>query len=189
MSTQPKAFITPEQYLEIEHTAENRSEYYKGEMFAMSGGTRDHTRIILNILTSLESKAGDRGCEFFSSDMRIQVSETGLYTYPDVSGLCGTPEYLGGRKDTLVNPAFLFEVLSPSTEAYDRGRKFRHYRTIRSLQEYVLVASDRKAVDICRKQGDAKWSIEAAVASIELKSLGITLTLDEIYRRVELPEE
>lgn len=189
MSTQPKPFITPEQYLEIEATAEQRSEYYKGQMFAMAGGTRDHARITLNILNALEAQAGARGCEVFSSDMRVLVDKTGLYTYPDVSGLCGDPEFLPGRTDTLLNPAFVVEVLSPSTEAYDRGRKFEHYQKIRTLQEYVLVATDRKHFDIYRKQENGIWWIDTDASSIVLNSVAATLTMEEIYRRVDLPLE
>ncbi|HEY7392350.1 MAG TPA: Uma2 family endonuclease, partial [Bryobacteraceae bacterium] len=124
MSTQPKTFLTPEEYLEIERRAEFKSEYFAGEMFAMSGGTGPHSRLAVRISSDLERQTRDRNCSVFNSDLRVQVSATGLYTYPDISALCGEPRYLDQVRDVLLNPSLIAEVLSPSTEAYNRGRKF-----------------------------------------------------------------
>src|SRR5258705_5268741 len=128
MSTRPNTFLTPEQYLEIERKAEFKSEYFGGEMFAMSSASRDHNVLSVNLIAILHPQLRKRGCDLFTNDMRVRVSHTGLYTYPDIIAVCGQPPVIDDSVDTLVNPTFLAEVLSPSTEAYDRGRKFEHYR-------------------------------------------------------------
>lgn len=188
MSTQPKTFLTPEQYLEIERRAEFKSEYYQGEMFAMSGATRLHNLVTGNIVGQFYVQLRGRPCEMYPSNMRVRVSATGLYTYPDIVVVCGEPQFLEGELDTLLNPTALVEVLSPSTEAYDRGRKFDHYRAIESLQQYLLVAFDRVHTDLYTRRADGLWVLTAAdgpEGSIELA--GCTLKLADIYERVELP--
>ncbi len=131
MSTQPKSFLTPEQYLEIDRQAERKSEYWQGEMFAMSGAAEPHNLILPNIIVQIHPQLRTRDCRTYSNDMRVRVSTTGLYTYPDMVVVCGAPQFLDARRDTLLNPTLIVEVLSPSTEAYDRGRKFEHYQSIR----------------------------------------------------------
>jgi Uma2 family endonuclease len=140
VSTQPKVRITPQEYLALERKAEIKSEYFDGEMFAMSGATREHTKIVVNLITELNNQFADRPCEVYALDLRTKVSPTGLYTYPDIAAICGEPEFEDAHMDTLTNPQLIIEVLSDSTESYDRGRKFAHYRTIDSLLEYVLVS-------------------------------------------------
>lgn len=130
MSTQTKPFLTPEQYLEIERNAEYKSEYLNGEMFAMAGGSGPHNQIGANILSDLHQQLRHLPCIVYTSDMQVQVSATGLYTYPDACVVCGDPRFLDEREQTLLNPTLIVEVLSPSTEAYHRGRKFEHYKTI-----------------------------------------------------------
>src|SRR5579872_2476540 len=129
MSTPPKSHLTPEQYLEIERKADFRSEYYHGEMFAMAGAQREHILITGNAVTALHQQLRNRPCEAYSTEMRVKVASTGLYTYPDVVVVCGKPEFLDSEVDTLLNPTLIVEVLSKSTEAYDRGLKFKLYRT------------------------------------------------------------
>jgi Uma2 family endonuclease len=190
VSTQPKTFLTPEQYLEIERKAEFRSEYYQGEMFAMAGATEVHTILTDNLVVQLGQKLRGGPCRSFSRDMRVQVSATGLYTYPDLVVGCGERQFLDERRDTLLNPTLIVEVLSESTEAYDRGKKFSHYRTLESLQEYVLVSQDRVQVECYKRQTGGQWLLTAAnrpEEPIALESVACTLRMADIYEDVELP--
>jgi Uma2 family endonuclease len=148
VSTQPRTLLTPEQYLAIERAAEYKSEYYDGKMFAMSGARESHNLVVSNVVAELRQQFRQRSCRVYPSDMRVRVSATGLYTYPDVVAVCSEPRFLDDQRDTLLNLALLIEVLSPSTEAYDRGRKFDHYKTIQSLREYLLISTDRVHVDL-----------------------------------------
>jgi Uma2 family endonuclease len=188
MSTQPKTFLTPEEYLEIERQAEYKSEYLAGEMFAMAEGTDPHSLIAMNINSNLHQQTRNRQCWTYGSDMRVQVRATGLYTYPDGSAVCGDRKFLDGRRDTLLNPSFILEVLSPSTEAYNRGRKFEHYQTIEPLAEYLLVASDRMHADLFTRGPDGLWLLRSTGNSsdvLELPSIGCRLVLADIYEKVE----
>src|SRR5580700_9112375 len=159
MSTQPN-YLTPEQYLEIEEKAECRSEYYQGQMFAMAGARRAHNLVAGNTSYQLRYQLRNSQCEVYQSDMRVLVSATGLYTYPDVVVACA-PQFLNEQESTLVNPTLIVEVLSASTEAYDRGPKFKHYRTIESLREYLLVASECMDVELRRLQPDGEWILRS----------------------------
>src|SRR5947208_11419299 len=133
MSLHPKPGITPEEYLAIDHKAEYKSEYFNGEMLAMSGASEQHVSIVANVMYLLVGQLKRRPCKAYSSDMRVKVSPTGLYTYPDVIVVCGQPQFADEQKDTLLNPTLIVEVLSESTKDYDRGEKFEHYRTLASL--------------------------------------------------------
>lgn len=189
MSTQPKTFLTPEQYLEIERRAEYKSEYYNGEMFAMAGAKQAHNLLVGNLVAGLHSQLRSRPCQVYPSDMRVRVKPTGLYTYPDVIAVCVEPRFLDDQKDTLLNPGLLVEVLSPSTEAYDRGRKFEQYKSIESLREYLLVASDRVHADLYTRQADGRWLLTSAdnmEDSLTLESVGVRLTLADLYEKVDL---
>ena len=187
MSTQPKSFITPEQYLEIERAAECKSEYFNGEMFAMAGAVRTHNLLVTNAVAELRQQLRGRPCEVYPSDMRVRVSSTGLYTYPDALVVCGEPVFLDRREDTLLNPALIVEVLAPSTEAYDRGRKFEHYQKIDSLRYYLLISSDRVHADLFTLQ-DGRWGLTPASGlddTLELESIGCRLKLADLYEKVE----
>jgi len=189
MSTQPTTRLTPEQYLEIERQAEFKSEYYDGEMFAMAGATEVHNLIVWNIGGELRTQLRGGLCRGYSNDMRVHIPATGLYTYPDVVVVCGDRQFLDNRRDTLLNPTLLVEVLSPSTEAYDRGRKFEHYRSLPSLKEYLLVASDRKHLDLHTRQPDNHWLSTYAAQpeeTVELISVGCRLVLRDVYDGVEI---
>ena len=157
MSAQPQPRLTPEQYLEVERAAQFRSEYYNGRMYAMSGGTHPHAIVIGNLARELGVALKKGPCVVTTSDMRVRVSKTGLYTYPDIVVVCDPPRYGDGRHDTVLNPALIVEVLSPSTEAYDRGFKFAQYRTLESLQEYALVSQSEPRVEIFRRQPSGDW--------------------------------
>src|SRR5258707_11211141 len=139
MSAAPQKRYTPQEYLALERAAPFKSEYYRGEIFAMAGATRQHCRIGANLVARVDEQLRSTPCEAFGSDLRVRVLPTGLYTYPDVTVACGELEFEDRAGDTLLNPKAIFEVLSESTEAYDRGKKFDHYRHIPSLTEYVLV--------------------------------------------------
>lgn len=188
MSTLVKSFLTPEQYLEIERKAEFKSEYYNGEMFAMSGAREAHVLLVLNATWILGPQLRSRPCRLYSNDMRVRVNATGLYTYPDISVVCGERQFLDDRRDTLLNPTLLIEVLSESTEAYDRGRKSEHYRSLPSLREYLLIASDRISVDLFTRQADDHWLLTAVGKPediIQLDSVGCQLKLGDLYENVE----
>jgi Uma2 family endonuclease len=189
VSTLSKTFLTAEEYLEIERKAEYKSEYYQGEMFAMTGASFTHNLLVGHLLREFGQQLRSRPCSVLPSDMRVRVSRTGLYTYPDVVVLCGEPRFPDEQKDTLLNPSLLVEVLSPSTEAYDRGRKFHHYQSIESLGQYLLVATDRIHADLFTRQADGSWVLTSASRmedSLDLPSVGCRLTLADVYEKVEL---
>ncbi len=188
MSTLSKTFVTPEQYLERERQAEYKSEYFQGEVFAMAGGTEAHSLIAVNIVALLRQQTGNRSCRTYNSDLQVQVSATGLYTYPDACVVCGEAKFLDEGRRTLLNPTLIVEVLSPSTEAYNRGRKFEHYRTIESLQEYLMVASDRMQADLFTRHPEGHWMFSSFGDPgdvVGLKSIGCRLVLADIYEKVE----
>jgi Uma2 family endonuclease len=190
VSTQPKTFLTPEQYLEIERKAEYKSEYFKGEMFTMAGAKRAHNQLVAHLVRELDQQLRSRPCDVYPSEMRVYVPATRLYTYPDVTVVCGEPRFLDDQRDTLLNPGLVVEVLSPSTEAYDRGRKFDQYKSIESLREYFLVASDRVHADLYTRQADGRWLLSSADRledSLTLASVGAQLTLADLYEKVDLP--
>ena len=187
MSTHAKPFLTPEQYLEIERNAECKSEYYQGEMFAMGGARYAHNVLAGNITASLHQQLRRGRCTVSSSGLRVLSSATGLYTYPDVVVAC-EPKFLDGNFDVLLNPVLLVEVLSPSTEAYDRGRKFKHYRAIASLQAYLMVSSDCVQADLYTRQPDGDWLLTSASQLedvLSLPSIACQLTLADLYEKVD----
>jgi Uma2 family endonuclease len=190
VSSNPVTKLTEEQYLAIERAAECRSEFVNGEMFAMSGGTLAHSRLQRNIAGELYNALRGRACEVFTSDMRVRVSGIGMYTYPDVSVVCGKPRLADEHADTLLNPAVIFEVLSPSSENYDRGLKFQSYRTIESLQDYILVDQNRVRIEHYTRQAANAWTLrdcQSLEDQLIIDSVGVTLALSRIYDGVEPP--
>ena len=188
MATHPKTFLTPEQYLEIERKAEFKSEYYQGEMFAMAGAKEAHNLIIWNLARELGQQLRQRPCRAYLADMRVRVSATGLYTYPDVVAVCGEPQFLDDQRDTLLNPNLIVEVLSPSTELYDRVRKFEHYRSLESVSEYLLVSSERVSAELYTRQPDGRWlltTVSRMEDSLDLLSVGAHLALADLYEKVD----
>ncbi len=188
MLPEPRAHLSPAEYLALDREAEERSEYLDGEMFAMAGGSREHAAIAVNLARELSLQLRHRPCDTYGSDMRVWVEASGLYTYPDLSVVCGEPMFgPDGRKDTLCNPTLLVEVLSPSSEAYDRGKKFEHYRAIPSFREYLLVAQESPLIDRFLRQESGIWLFDAARgldAEVELSSIGARLALSEVYAKV-----
>jgi len=179
--------VTPEEYLALERAAERKSEYLDGEIIGMTGASRRHSLIAANLIREIGQQLKGRSCEVLTGDMRIRVPATGLYTYADVVAVCGEPALADGHFDTLTNPAVLIEVLSPSTQDYDRGTKFVHYRTLDSLREYLLVSQDRPRVEQYTRQEDGNWLLSEKAdlaATVILPSIGCQLAMAEIYDRV-----
>ena len=192
MSAIPKTKLTPEEYLEFERKAEERHEYFGGEIFAMSGAKRNHNKVSTNISGLIWQHLKGKDCESYSNDMRVFVPKTGLYTYPDVVVVCGEPKFQDKVFDTLLNPTLLIEVLSESTESYDRGKKFQHYRSIETLQEYVLVSQDEARIEKYVKHGDGFWLLSEAVgldAEIEFASIECRIALAEVYDKIDFSDE
>jgi Uma2 family endonuclease len=192
MSSRRTTLLTPEEYLEIERRAEGKSEYFQGQMFAMSGARRPHVLVVTNLVHELMLRLDARPCEIYSNDMRLRVTPTGLYTYPDVMVTCGEPQFADDQSDTLLNPVLIIEVLSASTQAYDRGKKFEQYRTLPSLREYLLVAQDAPRIEQFTPQPDGHWlcaETSGMDASIGLASIDCVLSLAKIYNRVNWPAE
>jgi Uma2 family endonuclease len=191
MSAIPKTKLTPAEYLEFERKSETKHEYFNGEIFAMSGAKWNHNVIAWNIGGELRQKLKDKNCSVCPGDMRVFVPETGLYTYPDLVVVCGEPHFQDDVFDTLLNPVLLIEVLSDSTESYDRGKKFQHYRSIDSLQEYVLVAQDEARIEKYVRHGDGFWLLSEAVgfdATIEFSSIECKIALREVYDKINFSE-
>lgn len=192
MSALPKHRLTPEEYLAIERAAPFKSEFINGEMYAMAGASSKHALVTNNVGGELRNRLRGGRCRAFSGDLRVHVPDTGLYTYPDVSVVCGPPQFVSDQFDTLTNPTLIVEVLSPSTENYDRNTKFIHYQRLASLRDYLLVAQNQARVEhYARQEGNPnQWLLTVLTelsASVQLASLGIELPLAEIYDGVELP--
>jgi Uma2 family endonuclease len=191
MTALPKPKLTETEYLAIEEKAEFKSEFYRGEMFAMSGASYDHNRAKDNLARHLNNQLDGGPCSAVTSDMKVKVDATGLFVYPDVVVVCGEPRFLAGRRDVLLNPAVVIEVLSPSTEAYDRGAKFRQYEQVPSLREIVLVAQDEAVCERYVRQPDGTW-VRSAVTRLEDELVFATvparIRLADVYAGVTFPE-
>jgi Uma2 family endonuclease len=184
--------LTPAEYFQIERDAPYRSEYFDGEMFAMAGGSPRHSLIKANLVGELRLGLKGRRCTLYDSDLRIGIAATGLYTYPDASVICEPLQLDPKDAHTALNPTLLAEVLSESTEAYDRGKKFGHYRQIPSLEEYLLVCQDAPRLERFARNGNGTWTLTAVEGldqTLELPSIGVTLRLAEIYDRVQFDSE
>lgn len=177
---------TAEEYLTLERSASSKSEFHDGQIFAMTGASRAHNLITVNIGGELRNQLKTRPCEAYISDMRVKAATARSYHYPDIAVVCGKPEFEDPSVDTLLNPTLLVEVLSPSTEAYDRGGKFAHYRKIATLREYLLVMQDQPSIERYLRQGDV-WILSEAIgleASMSLESIDCVLSLREVYDKV-----
>ena len=183
MSLPNPSLLTPAEYLALEHKSETRSEYIAGRMYAMSGASRRHNLIALNLAGEIRQQLRGTPCEAYKTDMRVKVAPTGMYTYPDIVAVCGEPRFEDSEVDTLLNPTVLIEVLSPSTEAYDRGEKFAHYRRLDSLREYVLVAQDKVRIEHYRRDGD-QWIFSEVSSMLDLPSIDCHVSVDAIYEKV-----
>jgi Uma2 family endonuclease len=191
MSTVSTRLLSPQEYLDLERQAEFRSEYYRGEMFAMAGASWEHTAIKDNLAGETRNQLKGGPCRARTSDIRVKVNATGLYTYPDMVVVCGEPQFEDSAVDTLLNPRVIVEILSDSTEKYDRGAKFGHYRQVPSIQEYVLVAQDRPLVERFVRQPDNSWVLTAfgdMAQTFDFETIPVQVTMAEIYRDVKFPD-
>ena len=189
MSNAAPSIVTPEEYLTLERAAETKSEYHDGRIVAMAGGTGPHALLAATLIRELGNLAKSKGCHVFTSDMKVRVDANNRYLYPDASGLCGRPEYLDDARDVLVNPAFIIEVLSKSTEAYDRGRKLAIYMALPTVVEIALVSLVELRVDKYTRQPDGIWRFDGwsgAESSVPFVSLGGAVALREVYEGIEL---
>ena len=191
MSALPKRLFTPEEYVLLENRATYKSQYVAGEIYAMAGTEPWHIDIVRNLIVALDSQFGERPCKTYFNDMRVRAETGELYTYPDVAALCGPPRFdASSHPATLLNPQAIFEVLSPSTETFDRGEKFVRYRTLESFTDYVLVASEFMRVEHLVRQPNGTWIMteyKQPEDEVVLRTLDSTLTLAQIYRRVDFP--
>ena len=189
MASLTKRLFSPEEYLEMERKADYRSQYLDGEIFAMAGASEPHNLITVSVAAVLHSQMKGRSCKVYASDMRVDVRLNGLYTYPDVVAICGEIKLSDEHKDMLLNPTVIIEVLSESTEAFDRGEKFERYRRIESLVEYLLVAQDRPHIEHYVRQASGRWLLSEANGldnSLHLNSIGCDLSLADVYEKLDL---
>ena len=187
MSAKPVAPLSPDEYLALDRAADTRSEYYNGRLYAMSGGSRAHSLISINLAREFSVALDNTPCLVFSKDLRLRVSPAGLYTYPDLTVVCAEPQFADKEADTLLNPALVVEVLSQSTEAHDRGFKFAHYGKIPSLSEYMLVSQGEPRVEVLRRRGPGEWALSESAgldATCHLESVNVRIALAGIYRKV-----
>ena len=185
-------YCTPEQYIKLEETSEFKSEDLSGQIFAMAGGSPEHSAVGNNIGGEMRSLLRGTPCAVFNSDLRVTIMQSGLMTHPDVTVACGEQHRHPLYRHSIINPTVLFEVLSPTTEAYDRGEKWAHYWRMESLQEYILVSQNKARVEQYVRQDDGSWkftAVEGLAASLFLPSLGCSLPLLEVYDKVALAEE
>ena len=185
--------VTPQEYLVRERQALTKSEFFQGEIFAMVSGIANHSLIAANFVGEARNSLKGRPCAVFNSDLRVQVRSTGLCTYPDATIVCGEQEFDDDHRDTLINPTVIIEVLSDSTEKYDRGKKSNQYRQISSLKELVLISQERPHVECYTRQPNGDWLFHEQrdlTASFELKSVAVILEMSELYRGVTFePDE
>ena len=189
MSSLPEEPIvmTEAEYLEFERNSTFKHEWIDGEVVAMTGASRAHNIITGNTYAALHSQLRQRPCEIYPADMRVKIEATRQYTYPDISIVCGDAQFADVGLDSLVNPTVIIEVLSHSTERYDRGMKFQSYRKLSSLQEYILISQDSPRIEHYRLQDDGTWGLidaEGIDAIIELDAVGCTLSLTDVYEKV-----
>jgi len=187
MSAVPtQTYYTAEDYLQRERSAAYKSEYHDGQVFAMTGASRKHNLVCVNICRELSLQLKNRPCEAYINDMRVKAVEAQSYHYPDIAVVCGPAQFEDAQLDTLLNPTVLIEVLSPSTEAYDRGGKFAMYRKIASLREYLLIVQDQPSIERYLRQGDV-WMLTEAVGletAMAIESIDCLLSLREVYDKV-----
>lgn len=185
---QPKSrLFTPEEYLALEREADYKSEYLDGLIYAMAGSSPEHSAITANAVINIGGQLLDRPCQVFSSDMKVRTALRGLYAYPNLSIVCGEPQFHDEKRDVLVNPIVIVEVLSDAMEAYDRGKKFIQYRLLESLKDYVLIAQDAPYVEHYERQTDNEWLLTTASGlegCLYIASIDCTLSLAGVYRNI-----
>jgi Uma2 family endonuclease len=192
MASHPKQRFTPEEYLELERKAEFKSEYLDGQIYAMAGASSAHCVITPNLTSELVPQLRGTPCQVFSSDMKVRTSYKGLYSYPDLSLVCGEPIFHDDKQEVITNPKVIFEILSPSTEAFDRGAKFFRYQIIDTFTDYILIAQDEARVEHFIRQQDGGWLlyvVRGLESKLSIVSIDCTISLAGLYDRVKFPEE
>lgn len=181
-------YISPEVYLEMERIAEEKHEYYKGEICAITGVSLNHVRITKNLNRLILPSLHGKSCDMYGNDLRIHIPENSFYTYPDLSIICGEPETTDAHKDTITNPSVLIEILSKSTRDYDRGTKFFLYRSIPSLKEYILIDSVQVSAEIFSLNAGNSWQLtefKSLTDQFDIQTIGLTLHLGNVYEEIE----
>jgi Uma2 family endonuclease len=190
MHPQPLTKLTPQEYLARERQAETRSEYVDGEVFAMAGASREHNQIAANLVRVLGNQLLEKPCSVYSSDMKVKIEKVTKYTYPDIVIACQTERFEDEKRDVLLNPVIIMEILSDSTEAYDRGRKFLHYQLIESLLDYILISQDSARIEKFSRHNDNTWlysEFHGLDALVAIESIGCQLRLGDVYHKLDLP--
>jgi Uma2 family endonuclease len=190
MSAQPASLASADDYLAFERGQREKHEFFDGEIVQQAGASIAHNLITANIIGSLHQQLRGKPCTVLPSDMRIRTPRRRQYMYPDATIICGSPLFDDSQHDTILNPVVIVEVLSPSTESYDRGRKFQAYRTIATLQEYLLISQTMQRVEHFQRHTDLMWLMREYTSpdqAIELTSVGCRLLLSELYEKVSLP--
>jgi len=184
--------MTEAEYLAYERSSDIKHEYIDGEVFAMTGASRAHNLISVNLITSMRTQLRGRPCQVYPSDMRVKAEGFRQYTYPDLSVVRGEAKFTDDEPESLLNPTLIVEILSPTTERYDRGKKFQIYRKLASLEEYMLIAQESPRIERYHLQDDGTWTftdVEGLDATMELPSVGCTLVLEEIYDLVVFQDD
>jgi Uma2 family endonuclease len=187
-----KTYISEDEYVSLEDNAEEKHEYLDGYIYGMAGSSPEHSLLSSNVIQTVGPLARPKGCRVFTSDLRVRVSSTGLYTYPDATIVCGALITTNHRPPAAVNPSMIVEVLSESTHDYDRGEKWLHYQTIESLSDYLLIWQDRPIVEHYARLSDESWTyrmVEGLERSVPVETLGGALLLADIYRDIVFPEQ
>lgn len=188
MTALPQPRYGFEEYLATEREQETRNEFIAGQVYAMTGAKESHNLIVINLAAELRARFKQRPCRVFASDMKVRIDLADACTYPDIAALCGERRFHDQRRDVITNPSLIVEVLSKSTEAYDRGDKFALYRRLPSLREYLLISQERMAVELFTRQADGRWllsTFDRADQEIALESVDCTVPMAEIYDKVE----
>lgn len=191
MTAAEQPYWTPKDYLAFERTSDQKHEYLDGEIFAMAGASARHNIILANTIANLHAQLRKRDCTVYPSDLRVSIPKSNTYTYPDITIVCGTPQFEDDERDILLNPTVIVEILSDSTERYDRGGKFQRYRRLDSLQEYVLISQDSQRIEVYHRLPDDRWILSdthEVNSAISLESVGCTLALADVYEKVSLEE-
>ncbi|HKR00210.1 MAG TPA: Uma2 family endonuclease [Pyrinomonadaceae bacterium] len=192
MSTQPNIYLSPEEFLALERQAEYKSEYFDGVVYALAGASERHNLITLNAAADLVLQLRGRSCRVYSNDMKVRLPDSRKFFYPDVVVVCGEPRFHDERTDVLLNPVLIIEVLSESTEAFDRGGKFQAYQRLESLQEYILISQIKPVAEQYVRQSETIWKYTAAIgleSSLTLPSIECTLGLSTVYDKVTENDE
>lgn len=187
---QAKFLMSDEEYLAFERASESRHEYLDGQIYAMAGESPEHSTICFNLAAILKPQIRKKNCRGFSPNMKVQTSRSGLYSYPDAMVVCGEPIFLDKHRDVLLNPKVIIEVLSPSTESYDRGRKFFRYQKIKTLSDYLLIAQDEPLIEHFARLPNQRWELSFTselADSVHITSIDCLLPMAEVYDQIVLP--